>query len=108
MAIPREALQQNKITRVIKRNLVMKCLGMLAEMAEKKDDYKKLSEQSGKYLKLGVHGGFANRTEVAELMRCPSSKSGDKQITLEEYVDRMKGFQHDIYYVAGSPHGRPG
>merc|ERR1739838_441309 len=40
--ISRETLQQNKILRVIKKNLVKKCLEMFAEIAEKKDDYKKL------------------------------------------------------------------
>merc|ERR1711937_669884 len=39
--ISRETLQQNKILRVIKKNLVKKCLEMFAEIAEKKDDYKK-------------------------------------------------------------------
>merc|ERR1712051_641777 len=53
--ISRETLQQNKILRVIKKNLVKKCLGMFAEIAEKKDDYKKFYEQFGKCLKLGVH-----------------------------------------------------
>merc|ERR1711920_1012917 len=50
--ISRETLQQNKILRVIKKNLVKKCLEMFAEIAEKKDDYKKFYEQFGKCLKL--------------------------------------------------------
>jgi len=45
--ISRETLQQNKILRVIKKNLVKKCLEMFAEIAEKKDDYKKFYEQFG-------------------------------------------------------------
>ena len=62
--ISRETLQQNKILRVIKKNLVKKCLEMFAEIAEKKDDYKKFYEQFGKCLKLGVHEDSTNRTKV--------------------------------------------
>merc|ERR1712079_39438 len=99
--ISRETLQQNKILRVIKKNLVKKCLEMFAEIAEKKDDYKKFYEQSGKCLKLGVHEDSTNRTKVAELMRYHTSKSGDEQISFKEYVDRMKEGQNDIYYITG-------
>merc|ERR1719319_1167899 len=99
--ISRETLQQNKILRVIKKNLVKKCLEMFAEIAEKKDDYKKFYEQFGKCLKLGVHEDSTNRTKVAELMRYHTSKSGDEQISLKEYIDRMKEGQNDIYYITG-------
>merc|ERR1719387_1794280 len=99
--ISRETLQQNKILRVIKKNLVKKCLEMFAEIAEKKDDYKKFYEQFGKCLKLSVHEDSTNRTKVAELMRYHTSKSGDEQISLKEYVDRMKEGQNDIFYITG-------
>merc|ERR1712073_19395 len=99
--ISRETLQQNKMLRVIKKNLVKKCLEMFAEIAEKKDDYKKFYEQFGKCLKLGVHEDPTNRTKVAELLRFHTSKSGDEQISLKEYVYRMKEGQNDIYYITG-------
>merc|ERR1711874_367460 len=86
--ISRETLQQNKILRVIKKNLVKKCLEMFAEIAEKKDDYKKFYEQFGKCLKLGVHEDSTNRTKVAELMRYHTSKSGDELISLKEFDGR--------------------
>eukprot|EP00913_Durusdinium_trenchii_P005499 g5125.t1 len=70
-------------------------------IAEKKDDYKKFYEQFGKCLKLGVHEDSTNRTKVAELLRYHTSKSGDEQISLKEYVDRMKEGQNDIYYITG-------
>merc|ERR1719475_7223 len=94
-------LQQNKILRVIKKNLVKKCLEMFAEIAEKKDDYKKFYEQFSKNIKLGIHEDSTNRTKVAELMRYHTSKSGDEQISFKEYVDRMKEGQNDIYYITG-------
>jgi molecular chaperone HtpG len=99
--ISRETLQQNKILRVIKKNLVKKALEMFTEIAEKKDDYKKFYEQFGKNLKLGIHEDSTNRTKIAELMRFHSSKSGDEMISLKEYIDRMKEGQNDIFYITG-------
>merc|ERR1711964_953212 len=99
--ISRETLQQNKILRVIKKNLVKKCMEMFNEIAEKKDDYKKFYEQFGKNLKLGIHEDSTNRNKIADLLRYQTTKSGDESISLKEYCDRMKKGQQDIYYVTG-------
>lgn len=99
--ISRETLQQNKILKVIKKNIVKKCLEMFAEIADNQEDYKKFYEQFSKNLKLGIHEDSANRSKVADLLRFHTSKTGEDLISFKEYCQRMKEGQKDIYYITG-------
>jgi molecular chaperone HtpG len=97
--VSREILQQDRLVRNIKRNLVRKLLDLLKDMEPEK--YEKFWEEFGAVLKLGVHTDIENKTRIADLLRYKSTKSNGKWRSLRQCVEAMQPEQKEIYYITG-------
>merc|ERR1712147_358771 len=129
--VSREQLQQNKIMKVISKKLVRKVLELMKKLAkeeesgddedeekedeedeekdkeEKKDSkdeestWAKFYKEFNKNLKMGCYEDDSNRSKISKLLRFVSTKSEEKDISLDKYLDRMQESQESIYYMAG-------
>ena len=108
--VSREILQESRVVRAIRRQLVKRTLDTLQSLADKcakepkedgkVDDYSTFWEAFGRNLKLGILEDEGNRQTIAKLLRFSSSASGTGLTSLEEYVGRKKEDQKSIYYLA--------
>nr|ANB27673.1 lipophosphoglycan biosynthetic protein [Perkinsela sp. SMB-60] len=124
--VSRELLQENRVLKTIKKQLVRKALGMFLEITKKDDEIwkeieetndkelqkKKMAElrypdfwdEYGKSLRMGLVEDGGNRLRITKLLRYRSSIypfEYNKLVSLEDYVSRMKENQKHIFFVAG-------
>ena len=104
--VSREILQESKDIDSIRSGSVKKILGLLAELTKSEQDsdkekYKIFWKEFGQVLKEGVGEDYANREQIAKLLRFVSTytDSDEQIVSLSDYVGRMKDGQEKIYFI---------
>jgi molecular chaperone HtpG len=113
--VSREILQGSKVVDTIRKANVKRVLSELEKMSKKDPEkYSEFWNEFGMVMKEGIVEDFANKDKIASLLRFTSTQSSgnDQDVSLADYVSRMKDDQKYIYYVTaesyqaakGSPH----
>ena len=97
--VSREILQEDRLVRNIRKNLVKQIFSRLESM--EKETYEEFFDEFGQALKAGIPTDFENKERLASLMRYKTTKSDGKYVTLDDYIENMKEDQKEIYYLTG-------
>jgi len=95
-----ESKIDRKILKVLKENIIEKCLELFQTITDQAENFKKFYEAFGKSIKLGIIEDEVNRKKLTELLRFYSSKSGEVMISLKDYLGRNNGLKQ-IFYIIG-------
>jgi len=99
--ISREILQQNKILKLIKKNITRRAIQMMDDLSEDDEKYKVFYEQFSRNIKLGICEDSQNAQRLSKLLRFYSTSSGEEMTSLDDYIKRMKDSQKNIYFITG-------
>merc|ERR1719454_2294256 len=100
--VGREILQQSRTLKIIRKRVVRKLLDTLEKVHDTDPaKFESFWNNYGKYFKVGLVEDLDYKDELKRFVRFWSSKSGDNQTSLDEYVGRMKEGQDKIYFVTG-------
>jgi molecular chaperone HtpG len=97
--VSREILQEDRLIRNIRKNLVKQIFAVLENM--EKEKYEEFFNEFGQALKAGIPTDFENKERLAALLRYKTTKSDGKYVSLDEYIENMKEDQKHIYYLTG-------
>ncbi|WP_130470468.1 molecular chaperone HtpG [Candidatus Magnetaquicoccus inordinatus] len=105
--VSREILQKNQVVDAIRKGAVGKVFTMLEELAEKEPEkYQTFWKIFGKVLKEGIIEDYSNKERLAKLLRFATTQSDSEvqDVSLSDYIARMKPEQEKIYYITGETH----
>ncbi len=105
--VSREILQENRLVQQIRTGLTKRTLDLLDKLAnDEKDKYATFWTAFGNVLKEGVTDDYGNRERIAKLLRFASTRNADatQDVSLDDYIARMKEGQAAIYYVTADSH----
>jgi len=100
--VSRELLQQNRMIDTIRSNSIKKVLGLLSDLAtNNQEKYATFWQEFGRVLKEGLLEDHANHETLVKLLRFTTTTSGSEKqdVSLEDYVSRVKEGQDKIYYI---------
>ena len=99
--ISREILQENRVIKVIKKQLIKKIIELFYTIAEDAEKYSKFFDNFGKNIKYGISLDKDNAKKMHGLLRYRTTKSEKDYVTLDQYIENMQKGQTIIYHITG-------